>query len=131
MNLLLIITLLASIQFVVFGGFVGAARGKGNVKAPAITGDVHFERTFRVHYNTMEQLIAFLPGLWAFGLLIDEHIAAALGLIYLVGRIVYFRQYIKDPALRGPGMLISAVPIYLLLLGGLGAAVWQTIASAT
>jgi glutathione S-transferase len=126
-ELLTIISLLAVIQFVVFGAFVGAARGRSGLKAPAVTGDEQFERYFRVHYNTLEQLVAFLPGLWAFGMLINVPTAAGLGLVYLVGRLVYFRAYVADPATRGIGMFLSAMPGYILLVGGLGAAIWRLV----
>jgi glutathione S-transferase len=126
-ELLTIISLLAVIQFVVFGAFVGAARGRTGLKAPAVTGDEQFERYFRAHYNTLEQLVAFLPGLWAFGALLNVSAAAGLGLVYLIGRVVYFRAYVTDPTTRGIGMLLSTMPTYVLLLGGLGAAAWRLV----
>jgi glutathione S-transferase len=125
MELLTIVSLLAVIQFVAFGAVVGAARARSGIKAPAVTGDEHFERAFRVHYNTLEQMVAFLPGLWAFGLLIEPTLAAVIGVVYLIGRIVYLRGYLADPTKRGPGMLLTALPTYVLLLGGLGAAIWR------
>ncbi len=127
MELLTIVSLLAAIQFMVFGGLVGANRQRSGLKAPAITGDPIFERYFRVHYNTLEQLIAFYPGLWAFGWYVNEMIAAALGVVFLIGRIVYLRAYVADPTTRGPGMLITMIPVNLLVLGGLGGAVWSMI----
>jgi glutathione S-transferase len=125
MEYLWVITLLAAIQFVVFGMFVGAARAKGGVQAPAISGDPMFERRFRVHYNTLEQLVIFYPGLWAFGMFISTNIAGLLGLIYLIGRVVYFIQYSNRPESRGPGFALSALPCYALLLGGLVGAIMQ------
>jgi uncharacterized MAPEG superfamily protein len=103
----------------VFGGLTGAARGKGGVQAPAISGDELFERRFRVHYNTLEQLVGFIPGLWAFATFVSAQIAAILGVVYLVGRILYFMQYTKNPASRGPGFVLSALPVFVLVLGGI------------
>lgn len=125
MDYLWIVTLLAAIQFVTFGGFVGAARAKSGIKAPAVSGDDVLERRFRVHYNTLEQLIAFYPGLWSFGMFVSETIAALLGVVYLIGRIIYFMQYTRNPDSRGPGFGLSALPVYVLLLGGLVGAVMQ------
>ena len=125
MELMAIISLLAVVQFIVFGSLVGVQRGKSGVKAPATTGDETFERYYRVHYNTLEQLVSFLPGLWIFGLYVNEQIAAGLGVIYLIGRIVYLKGYVADPAKRGPGMLLTALPMYVLVLGGLGGAAWS------
>ncbi len=127
MESLWLITLLAAIQFVVFGGLVGAARGKGKVQAPAVSGDATFERRFRVHYNTLEQLVAFYPGLWAFGLFIDVTIAAGLGVVYLIGRIIYFVQYTRDPRSRALGFGLSAMPTFALVLGGLFGVVRQLL----
>ena len=60
-----IIAMLALVQYLAFGLFVGRARGKFGVDAPATTGHPEFERYFRAHYNTLEQLIVFLPALSA------------------------------------------------------------------
>lgn len=118
---------LALIEFFVFGGLVGKARVTFKVDAPAITGHPVFERYYRVHYNTMEQLICFVPGMLLFALYISEIAAAILGLLFIVGRIVYFRGYIADPGKRGAGFGLSALPVMILLLGGLGGALWSAI----
>ncbi len=47
-----IVTVLAVLQFLVFGFQVGGARGKYGVKAPATTGNEIFERVFRIQQNT-------------------------------------------------------------------------------
>jgi glutathione S-transferase len=120
---------LAVLQFFIFGGFVGRARVKSGVEAPAVTGDPVFERYYRVHYNTMEQLIMFIPALLLFAIYIDTLWASILGLVYLVGRVIYFRSYIKEPAKRGAGYGVSVLPIIILLLGGLGGAVMSALGS--
>jgi uncharacterized membrane protein YecN with MAPEG domain len=127
MELLSIITMLALLEFIWMSIRVGAARGKYNIKAPAIAGDEMFERHYRVHYNTLEQLVVFLPALWAFGYYVGEEWAAGLGCVYLVGRIIYAITYVKDPAKRGPGFLLSVLPAWILLLGSLVGAVWRLV----
>jgi len=117
-----IVIALALIQFFVFGGLVGRARVKYQVEAPAITGHPVFERYYRVHYNTMEQLVSFVPGMLLFATYVSATGAALLGLLFLAGRIVYLRSYVADPARRGAGFGISVLPIMILLLGGLGGA---------
>ncbi|HMB73122.1 MAG TPA: MAPEG family protein [Gammaproteobacteria bacterium] len=114
-----IIIVLALIEYMVFGALVGRAREKYGVKAPAITGNDIFERTFRVHQNTLEGLVIFLPALWMFGTFVSAYIAAGLGLLGIVGRAIYARAYIGDPARRGPGIMICGVVNAVLLLGGL------------
>jgi len=118
---------LALLQFFVFGGLVGRARVKSGVEAPAIIGDPAFERTFRVHYNTMEQLVVFIPGMLLFGAYINAVAAALLGLLFIVGRFIYFRAYLADPAKRGLGFGLTMLPTSVLLLGGLGGAVWSAV----
>ncbi len=125
MEYIWLVTLLAAVQCVVFGALTGAARAKGGVQAPAISGDELFERRFRVHYNTLEQLVGFLPGLWAFAMFISEQIAAIIGVVYLIGRILYFMQYTKDPASRAPGFVLTALSVLVLLLGGIIGVVMQ------
>jgi glutathione S-transferase len=113
-----IVTVLALLQFVVFGFKVGGARGRYGVKAPAITGNEVFERYFRVQQNTMELLVAFIPGLYLFSRYFNPLIAAGLGVIYLAGRQVYAAVYVKDPAKRSAGYGMSFLPTAVLLLGG-------------
>ncbi len=98
------------------------------MQAPATTGDERFERYFRIHYNTLEQLIVFLPSLWVFGYYIGQIWAAGLGVIYLIGRIVYAVSYAREPSRRGPGVLISMLPCWVLVLGGLIGAAWKFLA---
>jgi len=120
---LTIITMLALLQFAYFGILVGGARGKFGVKAPATSGHEEFERYYRVHYNTMEQLILFIPSLWAFGYFVGNLWATGFGIVFLIGRFVYAYYYIKDPKSRGVGMLMSILPCYLMILGALIGAV--------
>ncbi|HWW30856.1 MAG TPA: MAPEG family protein [Steroidobacteraceae bacterium] len=118
-----IVTALAVLQFIVFGFRVGGARGRYGVKAPAITGNEIFERHFRVQQNTLEQLIAFLPGIYMFAHYFSPKVAAALGVVYLIGRELYAFTYVKDPANRSVGFGMTFLPMVILVLGGLIGAV--------
>lgn len=118
-----IVTALAILQFIVFGFQVGSARQKYGVKAPAISGNEIFERLFRVEQNTLEQLICFIPGLYMFGRYWNPVWAAALGVVYLVGRQVYAASYVKDPASRSAGFGLTFLPTVVLVVGGLVGAV--------
>ena len=60
-SLVLALPVLLLLQYTWFGVEVGSMRGKYEVKAPAISGAPEFERMYRVHSNTMEQLVLFLP----------------------------------------------------------------------
>ena len=114
-----IVTALALLQFFAFGFKVGGARAKYGVKAPAVSGNEIFERHFRVQQNTLEQLVVFIPGLYLFGRYYNPLWAAALGVVYLIGRQVYASAYIKDPAKRGAGFGLTFLPTVILVLGGL------------
>lgn len=119
MEAIAVVTILALMQFYLFGIQVAQMRAKHGVKAPAITGHPEFERMFRVQQNTMEQLVLFLPSLWIYGSLGKPLWAAALGLVFIVGRFVYKRAYVADPSSRGPGFTISSVAIAILMIGSL------------
>ena len=114
-----IVTALAVLQFIVFGFKVGAARSRYGIKAPAITGNDIFERHFRVQQNTLEQLIAFLPGIYLFSRYFNPLVAAALGVVYLAGRELYAFTYVKDPSKRDVGFGMTFLPLVILVAGGL------------
>ena len=42
-----------------------------------------------------------------------------LGLVFVLGRALYARAYVSDPARRGPGFLLTLGANSILLLGGL------------
>ena len=107
------------IAYFVFSTLVGRARGKYNVPAPAISGHPVFDRYFRAHQNTLEQLVIFVPSMLIFSQVFDPRIAAVLGVVFIVGRALYFRGYVADAAKRGTGFLIGALAQIALLLGSL------------
>jgi glutathione S-transferase len=112
------ITVLALLQFLIFGMLVGRARAKYGIKAPAVSGNEVFERYFRVHMNTMELLVMFLPALWIAAALaiVAYYWIALLGALYLIGRFLYQRGYVVDPAKRGVGYGLSAMPVLALII---------------
>ena len=112
-----LVTALALLMFVVLGGLVSRARGMFSVPAPAMTGDPRFERIYRVHQNTAEQLIAFLPSLWMFAVYVSDMWAALLGLVFLGGRALYASSYFVDASKRAPGFFISIAATMVLLIG--------------
>jgi glutathione S-transferase len=119
MNWVHLVIGLALLQFFVFCMAVGRARETYKVPAPATTGNEVFERYFRVQMNTLEQLIIFIPSIVMFAAYLSPVWAAALGAVYLIGRIMYFRAYVKAPGSRSRGFAVSALPNLTLLAGGI------------
>lgn len=119
MELVALVITLALLEYMVFSGFVGWARGKFGVKAPAVSGHPEFERYYRVQMNTLEQLMVFIPAILVFGYYGNASWAAGAGVLFLVGRPVYFLGYVKDPAKRGPGFLLGFAANVFLVLGSL------------
>jgi glutathione S-transferase len=111
------VTLLALLLYLILTGVVARARGKYGIVAPAVTGDENFERAYRVQMNTMEQMVFFLPALWLYAVLVSDRGAAVGGLIWVVGRLMYAVNYMRDPSTRGPGMTITLVAQVGLYLG--------------
>src|SRR5450755_3897978 len=106
---------------------VGKARATFGIKAPAISGNPDFERVFRVQMNTLEWLPFFLPSLWLFAISISDPIAAAIGLVWIAGRILYMTGYSQAANKRGRGFGIQAMAAGILWLGAFGAIVWRLI----
>jgi glutathione S-transferase len=119
MPLVQVVVVLALLQFLYFAFAVGKARETYKVPAPATTGNEVFERHFRVQMNTLEMLVMFLPSIVLFGQYISAYIAAALGVVYIIGRFIYFGSYVKDPKSRSVGYGLSALPVVILLVGAL------------
>jgi glutathione S-transferase len=102
---------------------VGRGRQKYEIAAPAMTGHPEFERAVRVQANTLEWLVIFLPGMWLFAAYVNPTVAALLGLVWIAGRYIYMRAYLKDPKTRSTGFMIQALATAAALFGGLIGAV--------
>ena len=123
MELVAIVTALALLQAFFFAFKVGQQRVKHGINAPATTGNDEFERAFRVHANTIEQLVLVVPGLWMFAHFVDARIAAGIGVVYIIARFIYRNAYIGDPKNRTAGFGIGALCMGVLVIGGaIGAA---------
>ena len=106
---------------------VSKARAAFGIKVPATSGNPDFERVFRVQMNTLEWMPIFLPSLWLFAVYVSDPLAAALGVVWIAGRILYMTGYSQAAARRGRGFAIQAGAAILLWLGALGAIVWRMI----
>ena len=129
MALVHLVIALALLEFFAFGWAVGRAREKYQVPAPAIAGNPVFERYFRVQMNTLEQLVIFVPSILTFGHYVSGYVAAALGVLFIIGRAVYFQGYVQAAEKRHVGFLLSALPNAALLLGAIFGAGRAVLAS--
>jgi uncharacterized MAPEG superfamily protein len=122
MEWLTVTTVLALVEYLWVGGRVGMARGRYEIAAPATTGHPVFERHYRVQQNTIEQLVVFLPALWMFGTLVDARVAAVLGVVFVIGRVMYALAYVAEPSKRSTGFLVGYLANAVLVVGsGVGA----------
>jgi glutathione S-transferase len=122
-----LVTCLALLFYFFTGIQVGKARATFGIKAPAISGNPDFERVFRVQMNTLEWLPIFLPSLWLFAIYVSDPIAAAIGLVWIAGRIVYLTGYSQAAEKRGRGFGIQALAATVLWVGALGAIIWRLV----
>jgi glutathione S-transferase len=125
--LVAIVTLLSLILYFTMSLQVGRARSQFSIAAPAISGHPDFERVFRVQANTLEWLPLFLVSLWLFAIYWDDRVAAVVGVIWIVGRILYMTGYSKAAASRSLGFGIQALATGVLLFGALGRIIYMAI----
>jgi glutathione S-transferase len=111
-----LVTLAVIVLFFFMGLRVAKARGTYNIPAPATSGDPIFERHFRVQMNTLEWLAMFLPALWLGAVWHSDVVAAGLGLVWIVGRIIYMVAYVADPKTRSLGFVVQMLATLSLIL---------------
>lgn len=114
-----LVTVLALTLYFVLTINVGRARTKYSVPVPQMSGNPDFERVVRVHSNTMEQIIFFLPLLWLFSWYVNPIWGSVIGTFWILGRILYAWGYYQAAEKRGPGFAIASLSSMILLLGTL------------
>ncbi|MCZ6711524.1 MAG: MAPEG family protein [Gammaproteobacteria bacterium] len=127
MALVTLVAMLALAEYLFFTIQVGRARGRTGVQAPAVSGVEEFERYFRVQQNTVEQLVIFLPALFAAGWFASSMFATIVGVAFIVGRGLYYMNYTQDPDKRGVGMIITFGANVALLLGAFVGALFTLV----
>jgi glutathione S-transferase len=123
-----IVSLLALLVYFYMSLRVGQGRSKYGVAAPAVTGHPNFERDYRIQMNTLEWLPIFLVSLWLFAAAWSaDLVAAGVGAVWIVGRILYLTGYARAAEARSAGFGIQALAAGVLLFGALGGIVWQLV----
>jgi glutathione S-transferase len=126
-HLTALVTCLAILAYFLTSFQVGKARQTYGIKAPAVSGNPDFERIYRVQMNTLEWMPIFLPALWLFAIYVGDAIAAAIGVVWIIGRILYLIGYAKAASKRGPGFAIQAGAAGILWIGATAAILWRLI----
>ncbi|OIP71186.1 MAG: hypothetical protein AUK48_12770 [Oscillatoriales cyanobacterium CG2_30_44_21] len=114
-----IATLGALIVYFGLGIGVGVARFKYKIAPPQTTGNETFERVYRAHQNTLEQIVIFLPALWLYSIFVDPKLGAILGAVWIVGRIAYAWGYYIEAGKRAAGNAIASLATLFLIFGTL------------
>lgn len=100
---------------------VGRARVRYRVAPPATSGPVEFEARFRVQMNTIEQTVMFLPSLWLCNSYFRADVAGVVGMVWIIGRVIYALGYYQAPKKRALGFGINSLALLVLFLfGGFG-----------
>jgi uncharacterized membrane protein YecN with MAPEG domain len=73
--------------------------------------------------NTVELMVVLIPALWLAAAYWTPEWMSGLGVVYIVGRFIYFKTYINPQAKRTLGYALSYIPTLLLLLAALVGAV--------
>lgn len=120
--------LLALIVFFAFGAVVGKARARWGVTAPATSGHAEFDKRHRVHMNTLEQLVLFVPVAILAAPVLGDAVTGGVGLLWSIGRIIFARAYYADPAKRGPGFMIGLLATTVLAVAAIFGAVRMLLA---
>jgi len=121
--LVAIVTVLVLLFYVWTSLGVSRMRGRHKIDAPAMGGHSDLERAVRVHMNTLEWMVIFLPGMWLCAAYVNPILAAATGVVWIVGRYLYMTGYMKDPKSRSTGFMIQLLATVVALFGGLMGAV--------
>lgn len=116
MTALITVTLLMLVQFFFFGALVAIGRSTFQVAAPAMTGPESFERLVRVHLNTQERLVLMLPLMATAAQFWSPPWVAAAGVLFLAGRLVYWKGYVQQPGKRALGNILTVLAIGLCFL---------------
>jgi glutathione S-transferase len=110
------VTVLAILILLAFAIRVARTRRRTNIPPPAMMGTPELERALRIHGNTVEQLVIFLPALWLSALYFQGWIPPAIGLVWCLGRVIYGVGYSREAKGRYPGFFLTIFPSLILIV---------------
>lgn len=112
-----LVTIICMFIFLWMGLKTGQSRMKHETPAPAMQGPDELMRVMRVHGNTIEGLMMFLPALWIFAFLWGDLLAGLIGVVYPIGRLLYAKGYYAEAGKRSTGFMIGFLSTAVLLIG--------------
>lgn len=126
------VTLLAILITIGFAILVARTRRATGIEPPAMGGNPRLERALRVHGNTVEGFIVFIPALWLATLYFQGWIAPLLGFVWCLGRIIFAVGYMASTEKRHIGFGISILSVLaLVVLAAIGVTHTLLLASET
>ena len=108
--------------------FADPATNAALFHSPEIYSDRNFMIAYRNQMNFLENLILFLPTMWIFAYNVSDGLAAVIGSGYVMGRVLYARNYPRDYA-HARGFQISLACLVFLLVGATGSIIYGVIRS--
>ncbi|KAM8907872.1 leukotriene C4 synthase isoform 1-T1 [Spinachia spinachia] len=109
------VTVLAVLQQAYFSLQVIYARRKYSVSPPSTSGPPQFDRIFRAQVHCSEYFPVFLSVLWTSGVFFSQGVSSACGLLYLYGRLRYFRGYSQSSQQRLAPLYFSIRVLWVLV----------------
>jgi glutathione S-transferase len=122
-----IVTLLVALVYFGMALTVARTHQRTGILAPTMTGDPVLERTCRAHVNTLEWMPIALPSMWLLAIYWSPAVAGLLGLLWIVGRVIYFIGYVSEARKRLPGFFIQSTAAFVMLFGALGRIVYLMV----
>ncbi len=111
-----LVTVLACLVYFYTGINVGRMRGRHKIDAPTMVGHPEFERAVRVQMNTLEWLPIFLAFLWLAALYYGTYIVPAIGVVWVIGRVLYMTGYMTEAGKRSLGFMVQTLASLALLV---------------
>ncbi|XP_037531605.1 leukotriene C4 synthase [Nematolebias whitei] len=109
------VTVLGVLEQAYFSLQVIYARRKYSVSPPNTNGPPEFERIFRAQVNCSEYFPIFITLLWMSGIFFSQGVSSFCGLLYLYGRLRYFRGYAESAHGRLSPLYFSAKVLWVLI----------------
>lgn len=116
-----LVTILACLLCTWMAIAVSRVRTRLKISPPAMSGPSELERALRVHGNTVENLTIFLAMLWLATIYFQGWIPGIIGIVWLVGRVIYMIGYNAAAEKRLAGFVIAQLSqIALMVLAAIG-----------